>query len=335
LKLKIIQFLLEIKNYFGQDLKITLADLHHNFNISALSDLLISRIDIKSKVDVGHLNTHNLDTSCFPLVPHQIEMVDYIKSFPYNRAYHIPFFFKMSGLMPVDKADKALNTLVKNNEILRASIFSLYGQHYHRVHNEIIFHSKTFEITSSQLGEAMVSAYNEPFSLESPPLFRCYIYHVDNSYTVVGLVFCHVICDGMSTISFFKEFINLYDNPDKANTPVPVQFRSYVGWLMQDIYPKIDNELKQFWQDKLQGYDYLHVIEGKPINAIVEPEALPLHGEKTGFSSAWRENRIFLVTSFPGKTRGICCKTLCDLGMSFTSSDSSSFSKFQIKRIPL
>ncbi|HRD70290.1 MAG TPA: SDR family NAD(P)-dependent oxidoreductase [Legionella sp.] len=278
------QFLLEIKNYFGQDLKITLADLHHNFNISALSDLLISRIDIKSKVDVGHLNTHNLDTSCFPLVPHQIEMVDYIKSFPYNRAYHIPFFFKMSGLMPVDKADKALNTLVKNNEILRASIFSLYGQHYHRVHNEIIFHSKTFEITSSQLGEAMVSAYNEPFSLESPPLFRCYIYHVDNSYTVVGLVFCHVICDGMSTISFFKEFINLYDNPDKANTPVPVQFRSYVGWLMQDIYPKIDNELKQFWQDKLQGYDYLHVIEGKPINAIVEPEALPLHGEKTGFS---------------------------------------------------
>ncbi|MDP3268682.1 MAG: SDR family NAD(P)-dependent oxidoreductase [Legionella sp.] len=220
---------------------------------------------------------------CVPLVPHQAEMMQYIDSYPFSTAYNLPAFIKIDEILDVKKITKAIEHVIERNELLKAAILKVYGQYYYCVEEKVPFSPHCFSITEQELNNHLTLAYQKRIDLDAPPLFNCNLFYVDNKYTVMAFVFHHVVADGASIYYFLQDLFECLNNSSQRLDKQREQFSSYVNWLFQHVYPKINTDLRIFWENKLKGYKGTHLfLNSWPDNGNIPPK-LPLQGKKTGF----------------------------------------------------
>lgn len=237
---------------------------------------------------------------CFPLVPHQAEMMQYINSYPFSAAYNLPVFIQISGIWDAGHIQKAVQQIINNNEMLRASILTVYDQYFHFIQEQVNFTPNCFSITEAQLHDHLLATYRKPINLDSPPLFNCDLYFVDNQKTVVAFVFHHVIADGASIYAFIEDFIEVLQlgaYPEKKREP----FSKYVHWLLKEVYPKINSELKVFWENKLNTYNERHLFNPDFQSKQFARSDFPLQGAKVGF--ALNKTELALLEHYTAKNK--------------------------------
>ncbi len=277
---------IRIKNQLSLDQLSPQTLLFENKTISELIDVLNHKI--QTQVHPILEQTTNVPQpiykNCVPLVPHQVEMVSYIKNYPLSKAYHLQVFMKLDAGVDVEKLQQALNKIINANELLRASILSVYEQYLYNVHDAVAFELKQHSIGEKELEYSLENMLKNPFDLEQAPLFRGQLYDVEQKYKVLALVFHHLIFDGASISSFIKELTQLYLKPDTQEAYNRNSFRMQVSWLFNEVYPHINNDLKQFWIEKLKGYKYSHLFGKKISTKKIPLSEYPLKGKKIGFS---------------------------------------------------
>lgn len=151
---------------------------------------------------------------------------------PDTPAYNLPRAFRMEGQLDVDALQEAFRVLIRRHEVLRTCFAELDGELYQSVNDDV-----SIELVSRDLSrlpaskreiEALVIASEEarkPFDLERPPLFRLKLVRLSPAKHVLILVMHHIITDGWSMSTLYREIARYYGQLVVGQQPQPTKFR--------------------------------------------------------------------------------------------------------------
>lgn len=229
-----------------------------NHTLNALVDIFYNELLKELPAPIAN-TTAQAPPHCFPLVPHQTEMMQYISHYPSSTAYNIPVFIEVEQRLEAEHVEQVILELIGKNELLRATIMTVYGQYFHSVHAQVSFKLPTVEVSEDELTQCLNDLYKKQINLEQAPLFNATLYYIEDRKTVLAFVFHHIIADGVS-VSFLIQDLFAALSQDRITPPARAPFHQYVCWLLNDIYPDINDSYRKFWQNKLEGFKVRHLF---------------------------------------------------------------------------
>lgn len=258
--------------------------LFDNKTLNELVAVLHTELNTMTPMNRNNMVTPSVPSrSSISLVPHQAEMVQYLTNYPYSTAYHLPVFLKIHGTIDPLKWDKALNKIMQKNELLRASVLTVYEQYFFAIPEQLTYTTQVLSVAEADLEATLKAFQAKPFDLETAPLFRCALFEVENRYSIIAIVFHHVITDGTALTEFMEELLSSYGQNTQDDGCQRNQFQTYVHWLLEKVYPNLNKEFKDFWQMRLQGYEYHHLFKRQIHDVVLDKQSYPLKGAKKSF----------------------------------------------------
>ncbi len=110
---------------------------------------------------------------------------------------------------------------------------------------------------SEQLKTEAQKAHEEPFDLESGPLFKVFLFTQSDTKALLLISVHHIISDGFSLSIIIDELKNGYSAlvKSKKYTPTPLKqnYYEYGTWQKELIKSEIGQKQKEYWHKKLSG----------------------------------------------------------------------------------
>ncbi|MGL5972267.1 MAG: amino acid adenylation domain-containing protein, partial [Oscillospiraceae bacterium] len=196
-------------------------------------------------------------------IPKSLEKEFYEMSSTQKRMYMIhkidenSIAYNMSGCVQIigdiseERAQNAINEIIKRNEIFRTQFIvndEMYLQN--------ILKSAECQLESNDFGdldiEIIMKEFTKPFNLNSDMLIRVMIAKTTmGRYLLIDMH--HIISDAMTMGMFISEFKDLYDGKILENKEL--QYKDYSEWILTK-----DMSLQQkFWTNELQGIQTLEL----------------------------------------------------------------------------
>ncbi len=179
---------------------------------------------------------------------------------PESSAYHIAFYGRIYSPIDVPAFKRALQTLMDRHSILRTVFSTQDGlplaeiYQYREVELEQVDANGWNE---DQLREQVLKDYHTPFDFEAGPLIRWKLYNLSPTDHFILLAVHHIIFDGWSTWLLLNELRQLYTGEisgKPATLPkLEIQYSDYVKWQADMLSSSRGEELRQYWQQKLNG----------------------------------------------------------------------------------
>jgi amino acid adenylation domain-containing protein len=172
-----------------------------------------------------------------------------------NKAYNLSVSIKFKGNLAVDIFEKALSTLVRRHEGLRA-VFSPDGRFM------CIYNDYTIEISHNDFSNLSVidkktaintlvkEEVNKLFDLVNGPLFRVNLLKVDDFEHLATLTIHHIIGDGLSIDVILEELGTLYSayfENEKPQLPTPERFSEFAERINSFMESSEYKTLEDFW----------------------------------------------------------------------------------------
>ena len=116
--------------------------------------------------------------------------------------------------------------MIDRHEILRTQFLIVDGEPVQKILDHVEADIEC--IKSDRADEELIAENMRPFDLEKPPMLRMTV--VDKGdHDLFMLDMHHIIGDGMSAATFFKEFIAIYNGEHLE--PLAYQFKDYSEWM--------------------------------------------------------------------------------------------------------
>ncbi|MBB6502885.1 non-ribosomal peptide synthetase, partial [Pedobacter cryoconitis] len=188
--------------------------------------------------------------------------------------YHMPLYFRLSGVFSVEALEQSINEVINRHEILRTVIHQDgSGQPF-----QVITAKDNWSldrITDYQGGEAgltglLSSLSSVPMDLHADHMLRGHLVRLSEQEHVLVIVLHHIAADGWSLSVLVRELVSLYQTYTdglKAELPaLPLQYSDYAIWQrsQEDSW---DADLT-YWKDRLDGVNQLDLPTDYPRPAI-------------------------------------------------------------------
>lgn len=181
---------------------------------------------------------------------------------PGNRAYNVPVVLRTST--PPDPAAlaDALEVVIRRHEVLRTVFVSSDGVPVQRVGPEYRPAIETRDVSAEDdpgtaADQVVHSWIRLPFDLAAGPLLRVLLVQVAPDEHLVVLTVHHIVCDGWSIETLFRELDALYAQM-RDGTPADLpklehQYIDYAIWQRGRLSGPRLGQLTDYWRDRLDG----------------------------------------------------------------------------------
>lgn len=193
-----------------------------------------------------------------PLSPAQQRIWFLQKLEPEDTSYNMPFGLKLVGKVDYSRCRQALDILAQWHDSLRTVFPVDDGKPYIQVTEENMIQIEEFTKDDiKQIDEFMVEYCSKPFSLETGPLCKIALVDMGNDVSYIVFVVHHIIFDGISTVVFMNQFVDIY-NRLSHNQPIekPKEISSYRKYAYeQNQWLETEQAKKSldYWKSELEG----------------------------------------------------------------------------------
>ncbi|MFE9675373.1 condensation domain-containing protein [Streptomyces sp. NPDC006259] len=183
---------------------------------------------------------------------------------PGNASYNSPMMWRLDGRLDPEPLARALETVVRRQEMLRAYVVSADGVPHQVVADEVPLPLEVTDLTD--LPEAdreaateriLAEAAHRPFDLGRPPLFRVALIRTGPERHVMALVIHHIVSDGWSLQVLLQEVADLYagfvTGTEVTLPPLTAQFTDYARMQRERLAGPRGEALAAYWTRQLAG----------------------------------------------------------------------------------
>ncbi|MDB2385717.1 amino acid adenylation domain-containing protein [Shewanella sp.] len=199
-----------------------------------------------------------------------------------THAYHVPRVYQLRPGASIEGIEFALNTIVSRHEILRTTLNKYEDRDEQRVHQQPLNLDSLAVASHDQCLIAIKRAIHIPFDLSTHYPIRATLYHIEpqlssdakgaatdtanrDATTLLLINMHHIATDGWSMDCFQREFTLSYAAFIHGHTypttlpALSVQYKDYAAWQRAYFHAETLQPQLDFWIDKLQGFQTLHL----------------------------------------------------------------------------
>jgi amino acid adenylation domain-containing protein len=181
---------------------------------------------------------------------------------PQSTSYNMPLALRLKGPLDTQALKKSINAIWQRHEILRTSFPIIDGRPMQAIAaaNELAIGELDLtdypraELEEQILRLALKEA-DEPFDLNTGPLFRFRLLRAREHDHVLLATLHHIIADGWSVGVFFAELTQLYaayrENQPNPLPPLPRQYHDYAEEEQQWLTGSAAKEELAYWRRQL------------------------------------------------------------------------------------
>ena len=183
---------------------------------------------------------------------------------PNSALYNVPLAIQMSGLLRIDLLQRALDEIVRRHEVLRTTFtvkedraVQVIAPEF-KVQIPLVDLSKlATEHQELEVRRLAIDGARRPFNLETGPLFRASLLHLDVNDYVLLLNTHHIASDGWSIWQFIKELKALYEAfLEDRPSPLPelaIQYADFAVWQRHWMDSGVMEQQLSYWRQQLAG----------------------------------------------------------------------------------
>ncbi len=208
-----------------------------------------------------------------------------------SAAYNIPVVYAIEGDFKTSVFELALAGVIERYEILRTSFRVVDDGTIQEVHapGDVRCSVQRMDVRDGENSavevERIISAeVNSPFLLERPGQYRITEVVTGADTRILVFVIHHILVDGWSLELIFNELFTVYNSlirgvvPDRRDQPY--QYRDYVAWQRELLFPEAIERDRDYWRGELKG-----LPDPVDMSAVADPSFFTGH-PKVGHLSA-------------------------------------------------
>lgn len=216
-----------------------------------------------------------------------------------STAHNLPVAWEVRSEFDKNRIEQAFRLLVERHEGLRTTFALDNGRLQQYIHATVNFDLEEINDVEDALLYETVTNFVRPFDLNNGPLFRCGVIYTRKGKKMLVADFHHIICDGMSQVNLFGDFIKFY-NGEKIQ-PLPLQYKDYAEWEYNFKFTEEYITHREFWLRSFEGD--IPTLDLPTVHTIGETG----RGGSVTFGIKYDDIRPFMdflgregITTFPG-----------------------------------
>ncbi|WP_150267090.1 non-ribosomal peptide synthetase [Paenibacillus tepidiphilus] len=263
--------LFEMVSYITKDfgIELSVGEIYQQDSFSSLVEYVQQKLGSVDMPQIAGEIECVEDKPYYKLSSPQRRIYYHWKSQMESTAYNQTVALQMDGELNLSRVEDAFRALMARHEALRTSIHLLDGEPVQRIEETTGLEIEYMQ-HNEELLEATISAFIRPFNIETAPLMRVGIVHVNNSCHVLLLDMHHIITDGASMSILTREFADLYGG--KELPELKYRYRDFTSWHNQIIASDAMRQKEAYWTNKFQDGAPVLEISGPPAGEQVSHE---------------------------------------------------------------
>ncbi|HEX8737856.1 MAG TPA: condensation domain-containing protein, partial [Pyrinomonadaceae bacterium] len=227
----------------------------------------------------------------FPLSYPQEQLWFMDKLQPGSPLYNIPLYVPFQGSLDVASLQKALETITRRHDMLRARFDVVSDEPVQIVEPEVEVHLPVEDLSKLSSGEkdaVFGQLLNEevqtPFDLASGVCVRYKLFRLDSANHLLSVTMHHIITDAWSLGIFVTELNKIYEafrrgRQDIPLAPLQVEYSDYAQWQRANLRGLRLSKLVNYWTNQLAGAPHIiHLPTDNP-----RPTDQTFNGTVAGF----------------------------------------------------
>jgi amino acid adenylation domain-containing protein len=194
---------------------------------------------------------------------------------PNNTAYNMCNAVRIIGSLNVPALEQSLNEIIRRHEILRTNFVLERGQPIQVIAPSLNLELPVIDLRQlskavrEQTVENLVNQETEkPFRLDTDPLLRVTLLHLEENEYVLLFTMHHIISDGWSMGVLIQELASLYQANSlckPSSLPqLPIQYADFAIWQRQWLQGEFLDKLLAYWKQQLQNLPTLKLPTDYP-----------------------------------------------------------------------
>ncbi|MEH2442452.1 amino acid adenylation domain-containing protein [Nostoc sp.] len=205
---------------------------------------------------------------------------------PNNPLYNLPQTFHLVGQLNLNALEQSINEIIRRHEVLRTTFSFLNGQPVQVIAPTLTvpLHLKDLRSLSgsekdTEIQRLTIAECQRPFNLDRGPLVRTTLLQLGAEEYVLLLNIHHIVFDGWSVGTFFRELRLLYqafvNGQPSPLTEQTIQYADFALWQRQWLQGKVLSEQLDYWKQQLANLPILQLPSDRP-----RPASQTYHGTR-------------------------------------------------------
>jgi amino acid adenylation domain-containing protein/thioester reductase-like protein len=198
---------------------------------------------------------------------------------PDNPLYNVPQTFHLIGQVNLSALEQSINEIIRRHEILRTTFGFSDGQPIQIIAPALTVPLHLVDLSSlsqsekdTQIQRLTIEECQRPFNLNHGPLVRTTLLQLGAEEYVLLLNIHHIVFDGWSVGTFFRELRLLYqafaNGQPSPLTELAIQYADFAHWQRQWLQGKVLSEQLDYWKQQLANLPILQLPSDHPRPAI-------------------------------------------------------------------
>lgn len=230
------------KIYNELNIQLSVKDILENPIIKDLSDLISSKDTSTANLNIAKSKKKNLYVASY--AQKRIFYSTQAISNGNTIAYNVSGGLLIDKILDVNKIDKAINRIVKEQSAFRTQFKLMNGEVYQEIIDNVEIKINCYEARLKDK-TSLINNFPKPFDLSTAPLLRVAIYFLDNKKTLILLDTHHIIVDGASLNILIDNFCKLYNGDNVEN--LDFEYIDYSEWENSFIESTEIKKYDEYW----------------------------------------------------------------------------------------
>lgn len=243
-----IELIEKIETAFS--VSVSFKDFIENPNLDKLHDLILKKeFRPRFVANTDFDNTSELSIS-------QKHLWNLIKLYPNDLTHNISTALRLKFPLNISILNKVLNHLFEENPILKSRFLKNENKVYQKIVSDETYQFEFEEIKEEDLYERLDTEMSYRFKLEEEILFKAKVFKVGENDFIFFYMVHHIIWDGMSNLAFFQDFMKLYFQYEKEETPLVKTKPTYFQYVKEQnhfVESSAYKEQLNFWKEKFEA----------------------------------------------------------------------------------
>ncbi|WP_162033938.1 AMP-binding protein, partial [Chryseobacterium potabilaquae] len=178
---------------------------------------------------------------------------------PLRSDYNIVLDQSMSGILDIKRLNASLVRFVNNYLLINSNVLNISGELFWKSRPLLSEDAPILTYFPEELSkEELLSLALQPFDLEKDQLIRFYAIQLNDGKYRIIYVISHIIVDGLSADSFYRELSNYYNDPTYVN-PVNLVEQARLNKELNHEFAQIlkdgQDNMSNFWENELKDLE--------------------------------------------------------------------------------
>lgn len=198
---------------------------------------------------------------------------------PENPLYNLPQTFHLIGQVNLNVLEQSINEIIRRHEVLRTTFGFSDGQPVQIIAPNLTvpLHLVDLSLLSqsekdTEIQRLTIEECQQPFNLNHGPLVRTTLLQLGAEEYVLLLNIHHIVFDGWSVGTFFREMRLLYqafaNGQPSPLAELALQYADFALWQRQWLQEKVLLEQLDYWKQQLANLPILQLPSDRPRPAI-------------------------------------------------------------------